>query len=81
MEVTELEPYLLSSPLPQPLPLRLRFFGGGSFLLSRDVSLIRIQTDQGLVRYAPGPSSEKRRSYSTAHWEIEALWKKIFERR
>jgi L-alanine-DL-glutamate epimerase-like enolase superfamily enzyme len=57
MKITSVESFLMSYPLPEPL--KLRFYGGERVILKRDAMLIRIQTDNGLVGYAPGQGSEK----------------------
>ena len=46
----------MSCPLERPL--KLEFHGGERTILKRDAMLIRIETDKGLVGYAPGPASE-----------------------
>jgi L-alanine-DL-glutamate epimerase-like enolase superfamily enzyme len=57
MKITEVQPFLMSFPLPQPL--RLPFHGGERTILKRDAMLIRVKTDQGLTGYAPGPAHER----------------------
>src|SRR5436305_10775653 len=57
MKITSVRSFLLSFPLPEPV--RLPFHGGERTILKRDAMLIRIETDNGLVGYAPGPGSEK----------------------
>jgi L-alanine-DL-glutamate epimerase-like enolase superfamily enzyme len=57
MRISKLESFLLSYKLPEPL--KLTFFGGERTILKRDAMLIRIQMDNGLVGYAPGPGSER----------------------
>src|SRR5713101_6446125 len=56
MKITSVRSFLLSYPLPEPL--KLEFHGGERTILKRDAMLIRVQTDKGLVGYAPGPGSE-----------------------
>ncbi len=56
MKITNVRSFLLSCPLPEPL--RLGFYGGERTILKRDAMLIRVQTDKGLIGYAPGPGSE-----------------------
>ncbi len=56
MKVSRVQSFLLSSPLPQPLVMP--FHGGERTILKRDAMLIRVETDGGLVGYAPGPASE-----------------------
>jgi L-alanine-DL-glutamate epimerase-like enolase superfamily enzyme len=62
MKISSVRSYLLSYPLPEPI--RLPFYGGERTILKRDAMFIRIEADNGLVGYAPGPGSEK------AHREI-----------
>src|SRR5580704_2622805 len=57
MKITEVQAFLMSFPLPQPL--RLPFHGGERTILKRDAMLIRVKTDNGLVGYAPGPAHER----------------------
>ena len=57
MKVTSVNSFLLSCPLPEPL--RLPFYGGERTILKRDAMIVRIETDNGLVGYAPGPGSER----------------------
>jgi L-alanine-DL-glutamate epimerase-like enolase superfamily enzyme len=56
VKITSVRSFLLSYPLPEPL--KLEFHGGERTIVKRDAMLIRIQTDKGLVGYAPGPGSE-----------------------
>jgi len=56
MKITSVRSYLLSYPFPEPV--RLPFHGGERTLLKRDAMFIRVETDNGLVGYAPGPGSE-----------------------
>jgi L-alanine-DL-glutamate epimerase-like enolase superfamily enzyme len=65
MKIVSVRPYLLSYPLPEPI--RLPFYGGERTILKRDAMFIRVQADNGLVGYAPGPGSEK------AQHEIEQI--------
>src|SRR6266498_388921 len=57
MKITEVRAFLMSWPLPEPL--RLPFWGGERTILKRDAMLIRVQADNGLVGYAPGPAHER----------------------
>src|SRR5215471_682831 len=57
MKISSVRSHLLSYPLPEPI--RLPFYGGERTILKRDAMFIRIQADNGLVGYAPGPGSEK----------------------
>lgn len=56
MKVTKVQPFLLSYPFDTPV--RLSYHGGERTIHKRDAMLIRIETDQGLVGYAPGQGSE-----------------------
>ena len=56
MKITSVRSFLLSYPLDPPL--KLAFHGGERTILKRDAMLIRVETDKGLVGYAPGPGSE-----------------------
>ena len=57
MKISAVQAFLMSCALPQPL--RLPFWGGERTILKRDAMLIRVQTDNGLVGYAPGPAHER----------------------
>ena len=63
MKITNVRSFLLSYPFAEPI--RLSFHGGERTILKRDAMLIRVEADNGLVGYAPGPGSEK------AHRAIE----------
>ena len=56
MKITSVRSFLLSYPFPEPV--RLPFYGGERTLLKRDAMFIRVEADNGLVGYAPGPGSE-----------------------
>ncbi len=56
MKITSVRSYLLSYPFTEPI--RLPFWGGERTLVKRDAMVIRVDTDAGLVGYAPGPGSE-----------------------
>ena len=56
MKITGVRSFLLSYPFPEPV--RLPFYGGERTLLKRDAMFIRVEADNGLVGYAPGPGSE-----------------------
>jgi L-alanine-DL-glutamate epimerase-like enolase superfamily enzyme len=56
MRISSVQAHLLSYPLPKPL--RLSYHGGERTILKRDAMLIRVETDNGLVGYAPGQGSE-----------------------
>ena len=57
MQITAVEAFLMSCPLPAPL--RLPFRNGERTILKRDAMYIRITTDGGLRGYAPGPADER----------------------
>jgi len=57
MKISEVQAFLLSFPLPQPI--RLTFYGGERTVVKRDAMLIRVKVSSGLVGYAPGPGSER----------------------
>ncbi|MFB3828282.1 MAG: mandelate racemase/muconate lactonizing enzyme family protein [Bryobacteraceae bacterium] len=56
MKITSVGAGLISYAFPEPI--RLRFHGGERTIVKRDAMLIRLETDNGLVGYAPGPGSE-----------------------
>ena len=56
MKITEVQAFLMSFPLPEPL--KLPFHGGERTIVKRDAMLIRVTADNGLVGYAPGPAHE-----------------------
>src|ERR1700687_5892007 len=56
MKITNVRSFLLSYPFTEPI--RLSFHGGERTILKRDAMLIRVEADNGLVGYAPGPGSE-----------------------
>jgi L-alanine-DL-glutamate epimerase-like enolase superfamily enzyme len=57
MRISSVRSFLLSYPFKEPL--KLSFHGGERTILKRDAMLIRIDTDNGLTGYAPGPGSER----------------------
>jgi L-alanine-DL-glutamate epimerase-like enolase superfamily enzyme len=59
MKVTSVRSYLLSFPFPEPI--RLPFLGGERTIVKRDAMLVRVEADNGLLGYAPGPGSERAR--------------------
>lgn len=56
MRITRVRSFLLSYPLADPL--KLKYHGGERTILKRDAMLIRVETDSGLVGYAPGQGTE-----------------------
>jgi len=57
MKIASVRSHLLSYPFVEPI--RLPFYGGERTILKRDAMFIRVETDNGLVGYAPGPGSEQ----------------------
>lgn len=57
MKITQVRSFLLSYPFTEPL--RLPFHGGERSIVKRDAMLIRVETDRGIVGYAPGQGSER----------------------
>jgi L-alanine-DL-glutamate epimerase-like enolase superfamily enzyme len=62
MRITDVQSFLMSFPMPQPL--RLPFWNGERTILKRDALYVRVTTDGGLQGFAPGPAHER------AHREI-----------
>ncbi|SPF41521.1 Mandelate racemase/muconate lactonizing enzyme, C-terminal domain protein [Candidatus Sulfopaludibacter sp. SbA4] len=59
MKLSSVRSHLLSYPFAEPI--RLPFYGGERTILKRDAMFIRVEADNGLVGYAPGPGSEQAR--------------------
>src|SRR5947208_5147414 len=59
MKIASVRSYLLSYPFAEPI--RLPFYGGERTIVKRDALFIRVEADNGLVGYAPGPGSEQVR--------------------
>src|SRR6476661_2176959 len=59
MKVRSVHAFLLSYPFAEPI--RLSYYGGDRVIHKRDAMLIRVQTENGLVGYAPGQGSEAAR--------------------
>lgn len=57
MKISSVRSHLLSYAFPEPI--QLPFYGGERTILKRDAMVIRVETDNGLVGYAPGPGSER----------------------
>jgi L-alanine-DL-glutamate epimerase-like enolase superfamily enzyme len=55
MKISSVRSFLLSFPFPESI--RLPFYGGERTILKRDALFIRIETESGLIGYAPGPAS------------------------
>ena len=89
MKVTDLQAYLLSAPLAEPIRTRIAI--GEWVCYKQDCLVVRIHTDQGLSGYAAGPASANlaqliNRNLKSAvvnidPVKIEALRKKVFGRR
>jgi L-alanine-DL-glutamate epimerase and related enzymes of enolase superfamily len=60
MKITKVQSFLLSYPFPEPI--ELTYFGGDRTIFKRDAMLIRVETDKGLVGYAPGQASESAKA-------------------
>jgi L-alanine-DL-glutamate epimerase-like enolase superfamily enzyme len=56
MKISSVRCYLLSYPFAEPI--RLPFWGGERTIVKRDAMFIRVESDGGLIGYAPGPGSE-----------------------
>src|SRR5256885_8621939 len=65
MKIASVRSHLLSYPFHDPICLP--FWGGQRTILKRDAMFIRVETDNGLVGYAPGQGSER------AHREITEI--------
>lgn len=59
MKIRSVQAILLSYPFPEPI--RLPYFGGERTLFKRDAMVIRVETENGLIGYAPGQGSERAR--------------------
>ena len=57
MRIKSIEPHLLSCPLPEPVVYP--FQGGQRTIYKRDAMVVRIETEDGTVGYAPGVASEE----------------------
>lgn len=57
MKITRTDAILMSFPMPEEISLS--FYGGLRRILKRDAMVIRLETDNGLVGYAPGPAHER----------------------
>ncbi len=89
MKVADLQAYLLSSPLPEPLAVQTA--GGEIRWRKKDCLLVRIQTDQGQTGFAAGPASANlaqliNRNLKPAvvnldPTKLDSLRKKVFQRR
>jgi L-alanine-DL-glutamate epimerase-like enolase superfamily enzyme len=57
VKISNVEPYLMSFALPEPL--RLPFWGGERIIFKREAMLIKVTTDAGVTGWAPGPAHER----------------------
>jgi L-alanine-DL-glutamate epimerase-like enolase superfamily enzyme len=57
MKIRNVRSHLLSYPFPSPI--RLAYHGGERTLFKRDAMVIRVESANGLVGYAPGEGSER----------------------
>src|SRR5690606_25869132 len=57
LKIASVRPFLLSYPFETPL--KISYHGGERTILKRDAMLIRVETENGLVGYAPGQGSER----------------------
>ena len=63
MKIARVQSYLMSYPFEKPI--RLPFHGGERTLIKRDAMVIKVETDTGLIGWAPGEGSEKARDAIT----------------
>ncbi|MBC8165202.1 MAG: mandelate racemase/muconate lactonizing enzyme family protein [Bryobacteraceae bacterium] len=61
MKIQSVRAFLMSYPFAQPI--RLSYHGGERTIFKRDAMLIRVETANGLVGYAPGQGSERAQRY------------------
>src|ERR1017187_7460598 len=57
MKITRVQSYLMSYPFEKPI--KLPFYGGERTLIKRDAMVVKVETDVGLIGWAPGEGSEK----------------------
>ena len=50
---------IFSFPIHFDRPIKLNYYGGERTIMKRDAMLIRVETDKGIVGYAPGQGSER----------------------
>lgn len=60
MKIARVDAFLMSYPLAKPVSLT--YHGGQRTILKRDAMLIRVETEEGPVGYAPGQGSEPART-------------------
>lgn len=56
MKITRVDSFLLSCPFESPI--HLPYYGGDRTIVKRDAMLIRVETDQKVVGWAPGQPTE-----------------------
>ena len=56
LKITNVQAFLLSYPFEAPI--KLHYHGGERTIMKRDAMLIRVETDKGVIGYAPGQGSE-----------------------
>src|SRR5688572_27819777 len=59
MKINNVKAFLLAYPFERPI--HLSYHGGNRTIFKRDAMLIRVETDNGLVGYAPGQGTERSR--------------------
>jgi L-alanine-DL-glutamate epimerase-like enolase superfamily enzyme len=57
LKITSVQAFLLSYPFKTAI--KLTYHGGERTILKRDAMLIRVETDKGVIGYAPGQGSER----------------------
>src|SRR5215203_2200157 len=57
LKITGVQAHLLSYPFEAPITLS--YHGGERTIMKRDAMLIRVETDGGIIGYAPGQGSER----------------------
>jgi len=57
MRIRRVEAFLLSCPLDPPL--RLLYYGGERLIVKRDAMIVRVESEQGLTGFGPGPPREQ----------------------
>ena len=57
MKIRSVQAFLLSYPFDEPI--KLNYFGGERTIYKRDAMFVRVETDNGLVGYAPGQGTER----------------------
>src|SRR4051812_8634988 len=59
MRIRSVRAFLLSYPFDEPI--RMSYYGGERVIFKRDAMLVRVETDNGLVGYAPGQGTQQAR--------------------